>query len=454
MAPRSCITPTGASPGRRRVNFPGASTSRLVLACSFVAAWLIPKSQATDPVDVPVATVSSSFHQAILYTFPEAKRENMVCAPLSMLRVLRMLEAGADGTTLAEMTALLAGDRVNLDVPRPARHHQEGVVILRSADRLYAHPDFLSDPTFEGYCDRVHNMFYGQVRDLDFGDTPDRAAALINRYVAEVTADQISHIVSQEDLSADTRLAVISAMYIRAPWAQPFMPVGLGAFNRSVSGRTIVGKFCSFMRNEFPELALEYLDGPAKAVRLPYAQRDLAMYVFMPHNLRAFEEHPDFADLVDEMVDRMHLELQERRQRPELHQGRVHVLLPRFFVSAGDNNFDVSRVLEAMGVKELFRQPDLSRMTDNRGVGVDLFRQAAQIRVDEEYTTASAAADVTVSHRRFSGVDVTRWIEFNNSFLFQIRYQPRHRRRQAMGARTDLVLFSGHVIDCETPYNG
>ncbi|PHJ19935.1 m151r [Cystoisospora suis] len=426
---------------------------RLLLLCSLVSAsWMNETAQAAGQNGevVPIAGLSSVFHRAILDAFPEARTRNMACAPLGMWRLFRLLEAGADGSTLEEMKMVLDAEEVNLDIPSPSSYMRGPSLTIRPVERLIANPAFFSDRTFNQYCGDMEERYHATVELLDFGDTPARAAAAINRFVAEVTSNAITQVVSQLDFSPDTKLAAISAMFFKAAWRHPFLPVGRGAFNAILPGGASVLKFCDFMRNDFPELAVEYIDGPVKAIRLPYTQTEFAMYIFMPKDIQVFEANADFEILLDDLVDQMHLGLSVRRQRPEKHQGNVHVLLPRFSLSADENSFDASRVLQVMGIHELFNRPNLSRMTENPRAYVDMFKQAVQLNVNEQHTVAAAGTAADVPTRGSSGTQITRFLHFTEPFVFQVRHQPNYENPGPWWATTDLVLFSGHVMDCET----
>lgn len=454
MASDSSSTKPGTGQERRRGWANRLLPQGLLLLYSLVnASWMIESAQAAgqNGERVPIAGLSSVFHRAILQAFPDARTRNMACSPLGMWRLFRLLEAGADGSTLEEMKVVLDAEDVNLDIPSPSPHMRGPGITIRPGERLFANPAFFSDATFERYCEEMEERYHATVEQIDFADTPARAAAAINRFVAEITTNAIPHVVSQLEFSPDTKLAAISAMYFKASWRRPFLPVGSGPFNAILPGGAAVLRFCGFMRNDFPVLAVEYLDGPVKAIRLSYTQADLAMYIFMPKDdIRAFEENPDFETVLDDLVDQMHLGLFMRRQRPERHQGNVHVLLPRFFLSADENSFDASRVLQVMGIHELFNRPDLSRMTDDRRAHVDMFKQVVQIAVNEHQTVAAAGTVADVPSRGSFATPTTHFLHFTGPFVFQVRHQPNYENPGPWWARTDLVLFSGHVLDCGT----
>lgn len=419
----------------------------LLLLCGFLSA-LVGPTQAAEPVDdLPLATACSRLHRSVLETFVAARRQNMVFSPVSVLRVLRSLQAGASGETREEIRALLDTEHAHLEIPNLSRKLSDKAteIIIQAADRIYV-DESVEDPVFDKYCQRVQSLYHVTTDVLDFQGDLERAAKVINRFVSHTTFGLIREVVTPDDFSSNTKLAAVNAMYLKAPWSCAFDPYGERAFRGYDREGRPVDQLCQFMMKEVPSLYLEYLTGPVKAVRLPYKHEDLAMYIFMPQNIDEFEADEDFPLVVNRLVDAMHADLFRRRMAQPERPGHVEVYLPKFTMLADNNNFNVAEVLHSLGISHLFGDADLSRMTRNPDVSVSTFKHATHISVDEDGTIAAAATVACVADS--GAMMISSRLVFDGPFVFQIRYQPDHERARPGSAASDMVLFSGHLASC------
>ncbi|PHJ19939.1 serpin (serine proteinase inhibitor) superfamily protein [Cystoisospora suis] len=446
-------TPSGVMPDGKRMRV--FASWRFLFVCSFVAAaWVCQTTEAAGPgadeaPNVPLATACSQLHRSLLEVLEDARTQNMAFSPSSILRVLRLLQAGAAGQTLQQIVSFLDLEIAPLDLPNLSRtpEGRSTGIILQAADRLYVGPDFEGEPTFENYCQRIHSQFGGTTEALDLARDPVRSARIINRFVNHATFGEISQVVSPADFTSSTKMAVINALYLKASWSCAFDPYGGWVFHAMDRyGAMVEQEGCQFMYKSVPLLYSEFLAGETKAIRVPYKHPDLAMYFFMPSDLQAFESAPDFAFQVDNLVDQMKAELEQRRTQPNAHSGNVEIYIPKFVMPAEQNKLEVARVLDTVGIRQLFQDADLSRMTTHHGVGVSMFRHVTFLEVDEEGTTGAAATAACVADGR--GPTIRARLRFDQPFFFQLRYQPDHERSGPGSAATNMVLFTGHLVNC------
>lgn len=434
------------------------------------AALAVCADVATDRDPANSTEVSARLHGAILKADPSRFSKNIVFSPFSVLRALRVLAAGTSGTTLAQMRRVFDEVHTSLDLPNPSadRNGTPSTAVVRVADRLYVDPVVEDDPVFLEYRDRIREVFGVDVLIRELGKRPKATASEINAFVSEVTAARIDHIVSPLDFSPNTKLAVVNALYFKAPWRFPFAEAGselrlFTADSLSASeeekGRE---KQTVFMKNQLSENGLEFLDGNddesmlMTALRLEYADPSFAMYIFMPsYGLRDFEEKlSQDPSTIDRLVNQMHQQRLSRvlrsasRESARTPRSVVEFWVPRFSLSAASNRLNAASVLRELGIHDLFKEgADLSRFSGNPGLHLDLFRHAADISVDERGTEAAAASYLDAADGS-SETTVTRQIYIDRPFLFQIRYQPPSAGGGERGsAGNDLVLFSGHVVD-------
>ncbi|MFI5255606.1 MAG: serpin family protein, partial [Candidatus Limnocylindrales bacterium] len=228
---------------------------------------------------------------------------NLVFSPASIALALTMARLGARGETAAQMDTVLhalvpttAGDAAAtaaaglnaLDQALAARSgtfpDESGKsqdVILRIANATFAQRDMAIQPA---YLDALAASFGAGLRLVDYARDPDAARKLINAWVAVHTERRIPELLAPGTVDDLTRLALVNAIYLKAPWVTPFDPslTKPDAFTRA-DGTTV----------QVPMMhgggELPYAEGAGwQAVELPYVGGSLAMDVIVPDDLATF----------------------------------------------------------------------------------------------------------------------------------------------------------------------
>ena len=224
-----------------------------------------------------------------------------------MAVALAMARVGARGRTAAEM------DRV-LHANHPERL-SEGLGALETLLEKRSGPVRRADGSAAELTMRVANSLWGQrdlawqsafldplarhfgagMRLVDYRANAEGARSLVNTWTSDRTGGRIEQIVPEGALDGQTRLVLVNAVHLKAPWEQPFQP-GLTAarpFSR-LDGSTV----------DVPTMAAEISGRYARrdgwqAVELCYAGNELAMTVIVPDHgtLPAFERDIDGARL-------------------------------------------------------------------------------------------------------------------------------------------------------------
>jgi serine protease inhibitor len=166
----------------------------------------------TDPL--------GSFGLTLLAQQAKETPGNVVVSPASLHAVLSMLLNGARGQTAAEMRAALGlGSQTLTDVDQAwadlittAQSGKKPEVSI--ADSLWLRDGVSFDQSF---LDLNRNYFAAQMAKL--AADPAKAAADINAWVKENTAGKITDIVSPQDFSAQTLLALINTIHLKVRWA-------------------------------------------------------------------------------------------------------------------------------------------------------------------------------------------------------------------------------------------
>ena len=367
---------------------------------------------------------------ADLYARLRGPAGNLAVAPGSIAIAFGMTEAGARGATLEEMRRVLHS---GLDATRQAAALGalsarwngglgEGVT-ARTANRLFGHQRY----TFEApYVALTGSAFAAPLERIDFAGAT-AARARINGWVAEQTADKIRDLLPDGAVNADTRLVLVNAMYLRAPWETPFpehatrddtFHVGGGVAGTPVPTMSRTGR-------------LSYAQGAGfKAVELPYRGGQLAMDILLPDardGLPALE-----AQLTSERI---------QATVDALSPSQVVLRLPRFRVST--ESLSLRGALTALGMSLPFdrARADFTGMANPPSPADRLFISDAfhKVFVDVAEAGTEAAAATAVVMARAGGMapsaPPTQFI-VDHPFVFIIR-----------DLRTGAVLFLGRVLD-------
>jgi serpin B len=270
------------------------------------------------------------------------------------------------------------------------------------------------------------------LRQVDYRTDSEGARNLINDWVAARTADRIKELLAPGMIDILTRLVLVNAVYLKAPWQTPFDPddTTTAAFTRADGTKVQVP-----MMHLGSRLLAAQGDGWV-AVQLPYLGSGdgtgLAMTIVVPDDLAAFE-----ATLGAATIQRL-----TTTQPTGVLENRAVVLsLPRFSFATST---DLADQLKAMGMPTAFDplKADFSGIADPARTGdgplaITAVIHQANIDVDEKGTEAAAATAVVMGATAGPGEENPPLVvRADHPFLYLIT-------DEASGA----VLFMGQVAD-------
>jgi serpin B len=249
----------------------------------------VPRS-AGDPQAVPGAVAAMGAFTTDLWGRLPATG-NLALSPYSIAVALAMTANGAAGPTQQQMLDVL-------HVGSLATHNRALAALTQALDALagqvslangkHGQIDLASaDALFGDAATRFGRPFltvlakeYGAGMHLvDWRHDVDRSRTLVNEWTAQQTHDRIPTILPPGSVDASTRLVLVNALYLKAPWKTPFDKDATGqrAFHRADGAPVDV----PMMRETLDDAT--YLAGPHwRGARLPYAGTTLAMTVALP----------------------------------------------------------------------------------------------------------------------------------------------------------------------------
>lgn len=238
-----------------------------------------------DPAAIPGVVAAMQGFAGDLYGELPADG-NLVVSPYSVVAALGMTLTGAGGRTAREMREVLgADDRFHgglnalttyvESLAGPVPHRDGKEIALDTANQLFGQRGVGWERAF---LDTLAREYGAAVRTVDFENAAEDARVLINDWVAGRTHDRILDLIGRGVLDTATRLVLVNAIYLKAPWEKPFEPSSTrdGAFHLADGSTAQVP-----MMSGSPYGAVTRGDG-WQAARIPYAGGTLAMTVVLP----------------------------------------------------------------------------------------------------------------------------------------------------------------------------
>jgi serpin B len=397
--------------------------------------------------------------------------ENCVVSPYSIQCALAMAYAGADGRTRAEMAKALHYVRDEAELHRSFAALQQALdeqwkqqaqnsppesvasnidktLITLPASAFLVHNILPGEKPADPFTLTVANSLFGQkgydfcapflalakdnygapLQTLDFAQDAAGATKQINQWVEDQTRQRIRDLIPEGKLNPLTRLVLVNAVYLKAPWASPFAVSHTGphtfyeAADKSMIVATMTRKgYLGYARRK-----------DFSVVTLPYGHRNLQFLILLPDSVNGLAglERGLTSGLLNECA--------------QLESREVILYLPKFKLEPP--MFPLSKALLGLGIKSAFDEPrgsaDFSRIAPRRP---DAYLYLSEVfhktflSLDEEGTEAAAATAVLwdiIGGRIESEEPKPIEVRVDHPFLFAIQHPP-----------SGACLFLGRVTD-------
>src|SRR6266705_7218901 len=168
--------------------------------------------------------------------------ENVCVSPYSIESALAMTFAGADGETRSEMARVLHFPNDGNAVPASFASLQRSLeemsvktadlvkeakrfggpsepITLNIANRLFAQKGY---DFRQAFLSLVKQNYGAAFEPIDFVTDASGATQHINKWVADQTRNRIRDLIPAGALNETTRLVLANALYLKAPWSDPF----------------------------------------------------------------------------------------------------------------------------------------------------------------------------------------------------------------------------------------
>jgi serpin B len=365
---------------------------------------------------------------------------NAVISPYSIQNASAMVYAGAAGKTHDEMALALhypddearlhgafaaltrALERLTLKtsgrVPQGANGRgRADPITIAIANRLFAQKDFGFRAPFLAL---LKDTYRSPLALVDFAGNPTVAIRRINDWVAEQTRERIRDLIPPDSLGSDTRLVLVNAIHLNAPWERAFYRGGTSLLPFAVNGGEPV---------DVPTMQVQSNLGYQShktftTVVIPYSHRDLQFLVLLPDNGVSLDRLE--AQLTPDQLSSL-------ARSPAIS---VFLYLPKFKIEPPTK--ELSRVLAQLGMKSAFQPAaaDFRRMTAEDHAYVSGVFHRASLAIDENGTEATAATAYSVRAAASIEPPAPKELHVDRPFLFAIQHRP-----------SGACLFLGRVMD-------
>ena len=207
---------------------------------------------------------------------------NAVSSPVSLGLAFSLSRAGASEDTGAVLDEIFGFPGVDL---HPAANAVDLMLATASvepttlevANRLFPDDEFSPLPEF---LENAGAHYGAAVHPIDLDDGAS-AAETINEWVSDTTRGLVPTIVTEQTVQRQ-ELVLVNTVYLKADWAEPFLPELTEDGPFTTGDRRVVT--VPFMRDrESVPRRFVRLEG-ADAVELPYQGGRLAMWLIVPHD--------------------------------------------------------------------------------------------------------------------------------------------------------------------------
>ena len=418
--------------------------NRLTTACLALMSLLIPVISSAAPSTEAAAQAVNALGLDLL---AKGSVANALLSPYSIQAALAMTYAGAAGDTRSEMARVLhyPADEALLhqafgalaqalaELAKTSAQQAENAkkfggttepVVLTVANRLFGQKGYEFRQPF---LDLVKGNYAAPLQAMDFVAKAEQERLAINAWVEGQTCQRIRDLIPAGGVDRETRLVLVNAVYLKAPWSEPFrdhltqpQPFAVkGTAAKKVPTMHRVGSMGYAKRDGYQVVTLAYSGGGLQLlVLLPDAKDGLAVLEaqLTPDVLRACAK-PGSAE--------------------------VDLFLPKFKLEPPV--FKLGEVLRKLGMRTAFDVPHGSanfermapRKPDESLFISEVFHKTF-LNLDEKGTEAAAATAVAMAKSAAMIRDKPKPIEVrvDRPFLFAIQHV-------ASGA----CLFLGRIAD-------
>jgi len=357
--------------------------------------------------------------------FREARTDkSLLLSPLSITYALGMLNNGAAGKTQQEINDVLGFGEAGADginqfcrkmlteapgLDKETKVSIANTIYVNSGEGYYLQEDFVEKA----------NQWYNakpESRDFKDGITHD----VINQWASDHTEGMIKEVLKEDEFNPYAVSYLLNALYFKGLWVNKFDKEN--TLDEVFNGSTNVPMMHITARESIDGFQFEYTSSDLyQAVNLPYGNGAYQMTVYLPSQGKS--------------IDDVLAQLNGKSWQMNGKQSYVDLKLPRFETKT---SIDLIPMMEALGMTKAFTPSAEFPYFCNENIYIELMKQVAKIKLDEEGTEAAA---VTIIGEKATGMQEIPVVDFHATrpFLYIISERS-----------TGTIFFIGQYMGDET----
>ena len=307
--------------------------------------------------------------------------ENIFISPASIAIALSITYNGSSGQTQQAIAQTLQLQGISLQEVNQANAalkaslaNPDPKVQLSIANSLWAKD---GEPLKPEFMQKIHKFYGAEAKNINFGDPT--VVSIINDWVKQSTNGKIDKIIDR--VEPDSVFVLLNAIHFLGTWTYPFPKHATQERPFTLLNGT--QKLQPLMLRQIYG-AKYYENDMFQAISLPYGEKRLSMYIFLPNkgvSLTKFYENMNA-----ENWEKWMSEFNAKKQNYDEPQ-IVYIGLPRFKL---EYEIDLENPLKALGMEVAFSKgADFSAMTP-LPLWISLIKHKTFVEVNEEGTEAAA----------------------------------------------------------------
>lgn len=355
----------------------------------------------TDP-----AAMAHWFTTSIPALMQNAGKENRVCSPLNVYMALSMLAAVTDGQTRQQILDALGAESLDALQLQTAQLWTEnswddGLVTSTLANSIWLRDGYAYN---SDTLQKLGEDFYASAFSGEMGS--DAYNNMLRDWINEHTGNLLTEQANGLKLDPNTVIALVSAIYYRAPWSDSFYD---GATTQDVFHAPDDDVTAEFMHSS--EYNTVYYGDGFSALGLSL-QNSGRMWLLKP------DEGVDAAELLQN-EDALGF-LLANGEWSQTQSATVNLSLPKFDVSS---DLDLLDTLAQLGMTDVMdgTKSDFTPLTTaNDSLELTQAKHAARVKIDEDGCEAAAYTVLAPEATAMMGPEDEIDFTLDNPFVFAI----------------------------------
>ena len=307
-------------------------------------------------------------------------QNSTILSPISITYALGMLNNGAAGETQAQINKVLGfgetgAEGINAFCKKmltEAPNLDKSTKVLIS-NTIYMNKGYELKPLF---VSKANDCYHAEPETRNFAD--GKTLDVINQWASDHTEKMIEKVLNKDSFDPSAISYLLNAIYFKGVWSQTFDKENTR--DEAFMMETGEEKQLPIMHQEQEFYYAE--DDDCQVLRLPYGNKAYSMTILLPKEGKT----------VRDLVKTLNKDTWEHYQR--IGSAIVDVKLPRF---ESNTDLTLDKIMATLGMPNAFN-PNLAEFPEfcNVPTYIDMMKQVARIKVNEEGTEAAAVTVIFV----------------------------------------------------------